>query len=112
MTCSHFVTFLVFQALTELALADSDLNLWEMVSEQCNSHLLLVMNKTSFNITIIQVYIQTSNVEKVEVERFYKDLQEFLELIPKKDVLFIIGDWNAKVGSQELPEVTWPWSTE
>ena len=54
-----------------------------------------------FNITVIQVYASTSNAEEAEVERFYEDLQCLLELKPKKDVLFIIGDWNAKVGSQE-----------
>ena len=59
-----------------------------------------------FNITVIQVYAPTSNVEEAEVERFYEDLQDLLELIPKKDVLFITGDWNAKVGSQETPGVT------
>ena len=56
-----------------------------------------------FNITVIQVYAPTSNTEKTEVERFYEDLQDLLELTPKKDVLFIIGDWNAKVGSPETP---------
>ena len=68
-----------------------------------------------FNITVIQVYASTSNAEEAEVERFYEDLQDLLELIPQKDVLSIIGDWNAKVGSQETPGVTghiWPWSTE
>ena len=59
-----------------------------------------------FNITVIQVYAPTSNTEEAEVEWFYDDLQDLLELTPKKDVLFIIGDWNAKVGSQETPEVT------
>ena len=59
-----------------------------------------------FNITIIQVYALTSNAEEAEVERFYKDLDDLLELTPKKDVLFIIGDWNAKVRSQEIPGVT------
>ena len=59
-----------------------------------------------FNITVIQVYAPTSNTEEAEVERFYEDLQDLLELTPKKDVLFIIGDWNAKVGSQETPGVT------
>ena len=59
-----------------------------------------------FNITVIQVYAPTSNTEETEVERFYEDLQEFLELTPKKDVLFIIGDWNAKVRSQEKHGVT------
>ena len=58
-----------------------------------------------FNITGIQVYAPTSNAEEAEVEWFYEDLQDLLELSPKKDVLFIIGDWNAKVGSQETPEV-------
>jgi len=59
-----------------------------------------------FNITVIQVYYPTSNAEEAEVEQFYEDLQDLLELTPKKDVLFIIGDWNAKVGSQETPGVT------
>ena len=59
-----------------------------------------------FNITVIQVYALTSNTEEAEVEWFYEDLQNLLELTPKKDVLFIIGDWNAKVGSQETPGVT------
>ena len=59
-----------------------------------------------FNITVIQVYAPTSNAEEAEVEQFYKDLQCLLERTPKKDVLFIIGDWNAKVGSQETPGVT------
>ena len=58
------------------------------------------------NITVIQVYAPTSNTEEAEVEQFYGDLQNLLELTPQKDVLFIIGDWNAKVGSQELPGVT------
>ena len=57
-----------------------------------------------FNIMVIQVYSMTSNAEEAEVEEFYEDLQDLLELTPKKDVLFIIGDWNAKVGSQETPE--------
>ena len=59
-----------------------------------------------FNITVIQVYAPSSNTEEAEVERFYKDLEDLLELAPKKDVLFIIGDWNAKVGNQEIPGVT------
>ena len=59
-----------------------------------------------FNITVIQVYAPTSNTEETEVEWFYEDLQDLLELTPKKDVLFTIGDWNAKVGSQETPGVT------
>ena len=60
----------------------------------------------SFTITEIQVYASTSNAGEAEVEQFYEDLQDLLELTPKKDVLFIIGDWNAKVGSQETPGVT------
>ena len=59
-----------------------------------------------FNIRVIQVYAPTSNTKEAEVERFYEDLQDLLELTPKQDVLFIIGDWNAKVGSQEIPGVT------
>ena len=59
-----------------------------------------------FNITVIQVYAPTNNTEEAEVEWFYEDLQDLLELTPKKDVLFIIGDWNAKVGSQETRGVT------
>ena len=58
-----------------------------------------------FNITLIQAYAPKSNAEEVEVELFYEDLQDFLELTPKKDVFFIIGDWNAKVGGQETPVV-------
>ena len=56
-----------------------------------------------FNSTVIQVYALTSNTEEAEVEQFYEDLQELLELTPKRDVLFIIGDWNVKVGNQETP---------
>ena len=58
-----------------------------------------------FNIRVIQVYAPTSNAEEAEVERFYEDLQDRLELIPKKDVLFIMGNWNAKVGIQEIPGI-------
>ena len=59
-----------------------------------------------FNITVIHVYVPTTNAEEAEVEWFYEDLQDLLELTPKKDVLFIIGDWNAKVRSQEMPRIT------
>ena len=58
-----------------------------------------------FNITIIQVYAPTSNAEEVEVERFHEDLQDLLELTPKKEVFYIIGDWNVKVGSQQIAEI-------
>ena len=59
-----------------------------------------------FNITVIQVYVPLSNAEEAEVERFYEDLEDLLELILKKDVFFVIGDWNAKVGNQETPGIT------
>ena len=65
-----------------------------------------------FNITVIQVYAPTSNSEEAEVERFCEDLQDLLELTPKKGVLFIIGDWNAKVGSQETPGATGKFALE
>ena len=68
-----------------------------------------------FNIMVIQVYALNSNTEEAEVERFYEDLQDLLEPTPKKDVLFIIGDWNANVGTQENTwsnRQIWPWSTE
>ena len=68
-----------------------------------------------FNITVIQVYAPTSNAKEAEVEWFYEDLQELLELTPKKDVLFIKGDWYATVGSQEITwsnRQIWHWSTE
>ena len=66
----------------------------------------------AFNIMVIQVYALTSNAEEAEVERFYEDLQDLLELTWKKDILFIIGNWNAKVGSQETPGVTGSLSLE
>ena len=68
-----------------------------------------------FNITVIQVYAPTSNAEEAEVQRCYEDLQDLLELTPKEDVLFIIGDWNTKVGSQENTwgnRQIWPWNAE
>ena len=65
-----------------------------------------------FNLTIIKVDAPTSNAEEAEVEWFYEDLQDLLELTHKKDVLFIIGDWNAKVGSQEMSRQIWPWNME
>ena len=71
--------------------------------------------RQTIHITVIQVYAPTSNTEEAEVERFHEDLQDHLELTPKKDVLFIIGDWNAKVGSEETTwsnRPIWPWSTE
>ena len=66
----------------------------------------------SFNTTVIQVSVPTSNAEEAEVEWFYEDLQDLLELTPKKDILFITGDWNAKVGSQEIPGTTGKFALE
>ena len=67
----------------------------------------------TFNIMVIQVYGPITDAEEPEVDRSYEDLQDLLELTPKKYILFIIGEWNAKVGSQEIPKITvWPWSTK
>ena len=68
--------------------------------------ILVCFQGKPFNITVIQVYAPTTKAEEGEVEQFCEDLQDLLELTPKKDILFIIGDWNAKVGSQEIPGVT------
>ena len=68
--------------------------------------ILVCFQGKPFNIIVIQIYAPTSNAEEAEVELVYEDLQDLLELTPKKDVLFFIGDWNAKVGSQETPGVT------
>ena len=76
-----------------------------MQSQKRQNELSLFPSKP-FNIMVIQVYAPTSNAEEAEVEWFYEDLQDLLELTPKKDFLFIKGDWNAKVGSQETPGVT------
>ena len=76
-----------------------------MQSQQWKNDLCSFPRKP-FNITVIQVSAPTSNAKEAEVERFYEDLQDLVELTPKKDVLFIIGDWNAKVGSQETPGLT------
>ena len=83
--------------------------IWATVSSQscfCLLYKLVRFQGKPFNITAIQVYAPTSNTEEAEVERFYEHLQNLLEVTPPKDVLFIIGDWNAKVGSQEAPGVT------
>ena len=76
-----------------------------MHSQKWQNNLCLFQGK-SLNITVIQVNTQTSNAGEAEVGWFYEDLQDLLELTPKKDVLFITGDWNAKIGSQEIPGVT------
>ena len=79
----------------------------DAVSETMRLRMISVcFQSKSLNIIVIQVYTTTSNAEEAEVEWSYEDLQDLLELTPKKDVLFIIGDWNAKVGSQETPGVT------
>ena len=75
-----------------------------MQSQKWQNNLCSFARQT-IHITVIQVYALTSNAEEAEVEQFYEDLQDLLELTPQKDVLFIIGDWNAKVGSQETPGV-------
>ena len=77
-----------------------------MQSQKRQNDLLFVSKANHSNITVIQVYAPTRNAEEAEVEWFYEDLQDLLELTPKKDVLFIIGDYNAKVGSQEIPGAT------
>ena len=76
-----------------------------MQSQKRQNDLCLFARKP-LNIMVIQAYAQKTNAEKAEVEWFYEDLQDLLKLTPKKDVHFIIGDWNAKVGSQEIPGVT------
>ena len=68
--------------------------------------ILIHFQGKPFNITVIQVYVPTTNIREVEGEWFYEDLQDILEYTPEKDILFIRGDWNAKVGSQEIPGVT------
>ena len=75
------------------------------MQSQRHNDLCSFLRQTIY-ITVIQVYAPTNNVEEAEVERFYGDLQDPVELTPQKDVLFIIGDWNAKVGSQEIPGIT------
>ena len=77
--------------------------------------ILVCLQGKPFNITVIQVYTLTINAKEAEVEWFCEDLQDFLELTPPKDCLFIIGDWNAKVRSQEILKINrqvWPWSIE
>ena len=83
---------------------ESKCSTW-MQSQKRQNDLCLFPGKP-FNITVIQVYAPTSNAEEAEVEQSFEDLQDLLELTPKKYVLFIVGDWNAKVGSQETPGVT------
>ena len=77
-----------------------------MQSQKRQNDLCSFPRQTTFSITVIHVYAPTSNAKETEVEWFYEDLQDLLELTPQKDILFIIVDWNAKVGSQETPGVT------
>ena len=88
-----------------ISLGSFDLHFSSMQSQKLQNDLCSFPRQT-FNITVIQAYAPTSNSEEAEAERFYEDLQDLLELTPQKNVLFIIGDWNAKVGSQETPGVT------
>ena len=83
---------------------ESEMQYLDAISKTTKWSLFFFLGKP-FNITVIQVYAPTSNAE-AEVEQFYEDLQDLLELTPQKEVLFILGDWNAKVGSQETPAVT------
>ena len=85
-----------------------------MQSQKQQTYLFFFSQGKPFNITVIQVYAPTSNAEEAEVKWFYEDLQDLLELTYKKDVLFIIGDWNAKVGSRNTwsNRQIWPWKTE
>ena len=77
-----------------------------MQSQKQQNNLSLFLRQALFNITVIRVCVPTNDVKEAEVDHFYEDLQDLLELTPEKDVLFIIGNWNAKVGSQEIPGVT------
>ena len=86
--------------------AISKMREWSLFVSKANLGDITVIFISQYNITAIQVYTLTSNAEEAEVERFYEDLQDLLELTLKKDVLFIIGDWNAKVGSQDIAGVT------
>ena len=83
-----------------------------MQSQKRQNDLSVHFQGKPFSITVIQVYVPTSKAEEAEVEQFYEDLKDLLELTPKKDVLFIIGEWNAKVGSQETPGVTGKFALE
>ena len=85
------------------------------VGQRLNDRMISVHSQSKpLNITVIQAYSPTSNTEEAEVELVYEDLQDLLELTPKKDVLFITGDWNAKIGSQETwsNREIWPWNME
>ena len=106
----HYIYYCGQESLRRNGVADIVIERVQNVVLGCNLKndrmISVCFQGKSFNITGIQVYAPTNNVEEAEVERFYEDLQDLLELTPKKDVLFIIRDWNAKVGSQETPGVT------
>ena len=106
----HYIYYCGQESLTRNGVAIMDNRRVRNAVPGCNLKndrmISVCLRGKPFNITVIQVYAPTSNAEETEVKRFYEDLQDLLELTPKKDVLFIIGDWNAKVGSQETPEVT------
>ena len=85
---------------------ESEMQYLDAISKTTEWSLFISKANRLFSITVIQAYAPTSNAEEAEVKRSYEDLQDLLELRPKKDVLFIIGDWNAKVESQETPGVT------
>ena len=106
----HYIYYCGQESLRRNGVADIVIERVQNVVLGCNLKndrmISVCFQGKSFNITGIQVYAPTNNVEEAEVERFYEGLQDLLEITPKKDVLFIIRDWNAKVGSQETPGVT------
>ena len=106
----HYVNYCVQESLRRIGVAIMVNKRVQNVGLGCNlknDRMISVrFQGKSFNISVIQAYAPTSNAEEAEVEWFYEDLQDLLEVTPKKDVLFTIGDWNAKVGSQETPGVT------
>ena len=98
------VTIIVNKSPNVHSQQESKMQYWAAISK--TTMISVHFQGKPFNITVIQVYILTSNAEEAEVEQFYKDQQDLLELTPKKDVLFIIGNWNAKGGNQVTPGVT------
>ena len=109
-TDDHYIYYCGQESLTRKGVAIIDIKRVQYAVLGCNlknDRMISVrFQGKPFNVMVIQAYAPTSNAAEAEVEWFYEDLQDLLELTPKKDVLFIIGDWNAKVGSQEIPGVT------
>ena len=109
-SCDHYIYYCGQESLRRNGVAIMVSNRVRNAVLGCNLinyRMISVLSQGKpFNITVIQVYTPTSNAEEAEVEKFYEDLQDLLELTPKKDVVFIIGDWNSKVGSQGKPGVT------